>query len=137
MPLPHIGLVLLFALGPVPQAFASSRCNLVLILVDGLRADHVGSYGYARPTTPRLDARAPRAIVFTGGVARGIWTLPSMASLFTSRQVWDHGLRNQNQAMPSSALTLTRVLREAGLDPGEQEEAVFPVRARQRSPSAC
>src|SRR5689334_12631886 len=43
---------------------AARRPNLVLVFVDTLRADHVGSYGYARPTTPRLDRFAAGAVQF-------------------------------------------------------------------------
>ena len=50
---------------PAPTAPAGTRTNVVLITIDTLRADHLGAYGYRRPTSPRLDAFAKRAVVFT------------------------------------------------------------------------
>lgn len=59
--------------------------NLVLILIDTLRADHVGAYGYARDTTPTLDALAAEGLRFDRAISQSSWTLPSMMSLFTGR----------------------------------------------------
>lgn len=57
----------------------------MLILVDALRRDHVGRYGYPRPTTPFLDELAARGVVFEDALAQAPQTLNSTASLFTSR----------------------------------------------------
>ncbi len=65
---------------------------IVLIVIDTLRADHVGAYGYARPTTPSLDRFAATAIRFANAHAAASWTVPSMASLFTGAYPWDHGV---------------------------------------------
>lgn len=61
-----------------------SSLNVILIVVDALRADHVGAYGYGRPTTPNLDRFSNRSVVFTQAIASSAWTVPSMGSLFTS-----------------------------------------------------
>jgi arylsulfatase A-like enzyme len=60
-----------------------SDANIVVIAIDTLRADHVGAYGYRRPTTPRLDEFAARSVVFETAIAQSSWTLPSFASVFT------------------------------------------------------
>lgn len=59
--------------------------NVLVVVVDTLRRDHVGSYGYERATTPNLDARAGGGLVVERCVAQAPWTAASMASIFTSR----------------------------------------------------
>jgi arylsulfatase A-like enzyme len=59
--------------------------NLLLITVDCLRADHVGAYGYPRPTTPELDRLAKGGVRFAKAYANAPMTLPSIPQLFTSR----------------------------------------------------
>jgi arylsulfatase A-like enzyme len=59
--------------------------NIVLLLIDTLRRDHVGTYGYERDTTPFIDELARNGVVFERAVAQAPWTTPSMASLWTSR----------------------------------------------------
>jgi arylsulfatase A-like enzyme len=59
--------------------------SLLLITIDCLRADHVGTYGYARATTPRLDRLAARGVRFANAFANAPMTLPSIPQLFTSR----------------------------------------------------
>jgi len=76
----------------VPDAGAALRPNLVLVSIDTLRADHVGSYGYFRDTTPRIDALAEQSIVFDRAYAVMSMTLPSHTSLFTSRWPLEHGI---------------------------------------------
>lgn len=66
--------------------------NVLLILVDTLRADHMGLYGYGRDTTPHIDAFAREAVVFENAVVQAPWTAPSVASLFTGLYPSVHGL---------------------------------------------
>jgi len=58
---------------------------LLLVVVDTLRADHLGVYGYERATSPQLDAWAVQAAVFEDVRATSAWTLPSFGSLFTGQ----------------------------------------------------
>jgi len=67
--------------------------NVLLVVIDTLRADHLGCYGYARPTSPRIDALAQRATRYEHCIAAAPWTLPSHASLFTGKFPHEHGLR--------------------------------------------
>ena len=60
-------------------------------MIDTLRADHVGAYGYARPTSPRFDALAETATLYTRATASAPWTLPSHASMFTGLDPFEHG----------------------------------------------
>ena len=64
---------------------ASKRPNVVLVLIDTLRKDHVGAFGYERDTTPFIDELAEQGTVFLRTVSQAPWTTPSMASIWTSR----------------------------------------------------
>jgi arylsulfatase A-like enzyme len=64
---------------------------LVWISIDTLRADHLGLYGHRLPVSPTLDALGSQAVVFDNAVAPAPWTLPSLASQFTSRLPSFHG----------------------------------------------
>ena len=75
---------------PVERPAAAAQPDLVLVIIDTLRADHVGAYGYARPTTPNLDALAAEGVLFERAYAQASWTLPSFASLFTGLYPHQH-----------------------------------------------
>ena len=68
----------------------SDTPNVLLIVLDTVRQDHLSLYGYQRPTTPSLVRLARRGIRFDSARATAPWTLPSHASLFTGR--WPHEL---------------------------------------------
>ncbi len=76
-------------LGRLPPAPAG-RPNVLLLVIDTQRADHLGLYGYGRPTTPNLDRLASRSLVYDRAVSASSWTLPSHASLLTGRPVDSH-----------------------------------------------
>jgi len=67
----------------MPACSRSQPPSMVLIIVDTLRADHMGTYGYDRETSPNLDALAQEAALFENAFAAATWTLPSVASMFT------------------------------------------------------
>lgn len=107
--------------------------NIVLVLVDALRRDHVGLYGYPRPTTPFLDELGRGGVVFDDAFAQAPQTLNSTASLFTSRRFplllrgvthapipgIDPAQREQWARTPRLAaanLTLAEMLRDGGYD---------------------
>ena len=92
---------LLVALGGLPLAgCAPSPPNLLLIVVDSLRADHLSCYGHERATSPALDALAEGGVRFTRAYATAPWTKPSVASIFTGLQPSAHGV--QRVARPLS-----------------------------------
>ena len=67
-----------------PGADPGSPSSIVLIVIDALRADHLGTYGYtARPTSPNIDLWAGRGLVFERAWATSPWTLPSFGSILT------------------------------------------------------
>jgi arylsulfatase A-like enzyme len=73
---------------PLP---AASSPNVLLIVLDTVRADRLSLYGCERPTTPALERLAQRGIRFDNARASAPWTLPSHASIFTGR--WPHELQ--------------------------------------------
>ncbi len=81
------------ACAPEPGAEAPARPDVLLVVIDTLRADRVSAYGYARPTTPQLDALALGGVLFEDVTAPAPWTWPSHASLFTGEPPWVHGAR--------------------------------------------
>jgi arylsulfatase A-like enzyme len=104
---------------PTPDA------NVLLIVIDVLRADHVGSYGYPRDTTPRIDDLAATGVRFETAVSSCGWTRPSMSSLFTSLDPIQHGvLKGFNQdgadfyldVLDNAYTTWAEILLAAGWD---------------------
>lgn len=81
---------LLLACADVPAE--RQRPELVLLIsLDTTRADHLGFYGYERPTSPNLDDLAGEALVYDRATATATWTLPSHASVFTGKFAASHG----------------------------------------------
>jgi arylsulfatase A-like enzyme len=104
--------------GPVPIASRDEglppRPNVLLYVVDTLRADHLGCYGYDKPTSPEIDAFAKDAVRFTDCIAPSSWTKPSMASVLTGMYPSTHQCVQQREVLVPEAETLAEVLRAAG-----------------------
>jgi arylsulfatase A-like enzyme len=66
--------------------------DVLLLVVDTLRADRLGALGYGKPTTPGLDALAAEGVLFRNAVAPSTWTKPSMSALFAGRYPSELGL---------------------------------------------
>lgn len=71
---------------------APTGCNVVLITIDTLRADHLSCYGYPRPTSPFIDSLAARGTLFRQASSTSPWTPPALASIFTSLHPRSHGV---------------------------------------------
>jgi arylsulfatase A-like enzyme len=65
--------------------------TVVFFAVDTLRADHLGCYGYPRPTSPRMDALARESVLFEHAISQSPWTLPAFASMLTGVVPSRHG----------------------------------------------
>ncbi len=76
--------------------------NVIWISFDSVRADHCSFDGYARKTTPQLDAIAARGARFPRAVAQAPYTLPSYASMLTSRYVAELAVREQRDEKDAS-----------------------------------
>jgi arylsulfatase len=101
----------------------AKRPNIVIVLIDTLRADHVGAYGYPRTVTPNLDALAKKSIVFKNAQAASSWTVPSVTSLFTGTYPWSHGVTyaevkegeiKTQQKLSDQFVTLAETLKKRG-----------------------
>jgi len=90
------------------------KANVVLYVVDTLRADHTSLYGYRRQTTPFLQDMSRTSVVFEDCHVQATWTKPSVASLMTSLYSVTHGIAEYGDGIPKGAVTLAEVLRKAG-----------------------
>ena len=69
-----------------------ARPNIVLVVIDTLRADHLPFYGYPKETAPFLSELAAQGVVFEKAYAASSWTSPATASIFTSLYPFQHGV---------------------------------------------
>ena len=93
---------------------SSDRPNVLFIVWDTVRADHLGLYGYGRDTTPRLTAFAKDAAVYERAISSGVWTLPSHASMFTGLPPSAHGVSDRRKYLDDGFTTFAEVLERGG-----------------------
>lgn len=97
-------------------ATAGPRPDLIVYLIDTLRADHLGCYGYRRPTSPRIDRFAAGAVLFRHGRAQSSWTKPAVATVLTGLYPMAHGAELRSQRIHESVETLAERLQAAGYE---------------------
>ena len=88
--------------------------NVLFILIDTLRADRLGSYGYARETSPTLDRLAASGIRFENHISQSSWTKSSMASLWTALYPSHTGVHRYSHALPEDAMLPAEVFSNFG-----------------------
>jgi arylsulfatase A-like enzyme len=88
--------------------------NVLVIIVDTLRADHLPAYGYRDTKTPNLDALAQDGIVFEHMFANASWTRPSFASIVTGRYPSSHRTTLKSSSLPDEIVTLPEAMQSAG-----------------------
>lgn len=88
--------------------------NVIIYLVDTLRADHLGCYGYKKPVSPRIDAFAQESTLFRHAVAQSPWTRPSVATVLTGLLPRTHGVHRKRHALAPEAVTLAEILKDQG-----------------------
>lgn len=88
--------------------------DVLVVVVDTLRADRLGAYGSQRGLTPFLDRFASGGAVFSRAYAPSSWTLPSVASLFTSRHASRHGVVGYASPLRPEEETLTELFAASG-----------------------
>jgi arylsulfatase A-like enzyme len=103
------------ALPPLPEAHRGAP-DVVVVVLDAVRADHLGAFGYAPPTSPRFDALADDGTLFTDAVAPATWSLPSLASLFTGRFPSAHGAHDEHPVLNAGTPTLAERFAVAGYE---------------------
>ncbi|HUT52176.1 MAG TPA: sulfatase [bacterium] len=99
--------------GP-PRAARADTPNVVMIVLDTVRADHVSAYGYARPTTPALDRMAGQGVLFSRAYATAPWTVPSHASFFTGLYPGIHHCTHEHLWLGQEFVTLAEIFRAKG-----------------------
>ena len=113
----------LFWLAPLVVSVAVVACspareeppNVVLLIVDTLRADKLGCYGFPADVSPEIDALAAQGVLFEHVVAPSSWTRPSIGALVTGRHPRSLGIfKEQNGILPDAVPTLAEVFAKAG-----------------------
>ena len=88
--------------------------NVLFIVVDTLRADHLPLWGYAAGKTPHLDSLAKDAIRFEHAFVNASWTRPSFASLMTGRYPGSHQTMHKSASLPGELTTIAEAMRGGG-----------------------
>src|SRR5262245_65636577 len=88
--------------------------NVLFVVIDTLRGERLGSYGYGRDTSPTLDLLARSGVRFAHHLAQSSWTKCSMASLWTSLYPAHNGVTRFDQVLPAEATLPAEILKQAG-----------------------
>ncbi len=107
-------LVLLAAAISCSESRRLEKPNVVLIVIDALRPDHLGCYGYERPTSPTIDELARSGVLFETALAAAPWTKSSFASFLTSLYPFQHGVTGWESVLPDTIVTVAELLRDQG-----------------------
>jgi arylsulfatase A-like enzyme len=99
---------------PAPAPQRPRRPDVILYLVDALRADHLGRYGYRRPTSPNVDAFAADAVTFSRALAQAPWTRPAVASILTGLDSLAHGTLGREDSLSPAVTPLAEILSALG-----------------------
>ncbi len=98
---------------PLPPGDAT-RPDIVLVSIDSLRPDHVGAYGYPRPTSPFLDRLAEDGLRFAEARSASPWTLPSHLTMLSGLWPTAHNVIEDDRALADDAPWVPERLRAAG-----------------------
>ena len=90
-----------------------SRPNILVFVVDTLRADALGAYSARPGASPRIDAFARNAILFSNARANSSWTRPGVASLITGQTPWQHGVRETKDGLSPLVETMAEIFKRA------------------------
>jgi arylsulfatase A-like enzyme len=90
--------------------------HIILITIDALRADHLSCYGYPKETSPFIDTLAKDAFLFNTAIAQSGSTVPSLASLFTSRHPFSDCIVSYSDTMETSVPTIAEFLQAKGYE---------------------
>jgi arylsulfatase A-like enzyme len=101
-----------------PSTEQSWTGGAVVYLVDTLRADHLGCYGYERNTSPTIDAFALEGVVFERCMSQSSWTKPATASVLTGLYPAQHGANKEPLPIRDDVTTLAEVVSAAGIPTG-------------------
>lgn len=100
-----------------PNDITGAKTNILLILIDTMRADHLHCYGYEREISPTLDSLAAEGTMWQNVQGQGAWTLPTMATIFSGLTEREHlaGIRDDLQyALDEELITLPEIFKQNG-----------------------
>ena len=116
----------------VTACSTTARPPIIVVIADTVRADHLGVYGYERPTSPHLDKLATEGMVFEHAFSAASWTLPSVTTILTGRWPSQHGAgafradeRRRFTKLQPSSQTIAEALAERGYSTGAVVNAEF------------
>ncbi len=92
--------------------------NVVIIVVDTLRADRLGAYGHPRPTSPHIDRLAASGLLYSHAYSQAPWTTPSIGALLTSQYPSTLGIRAEPNALSDDQVLLSEILQQHGYATG-------------------
>ncbi len=90
--------------------------NIALLTIDTLRADHLGCYGYERGTSPHIDRLAENGVLFENAIAQAPWTIPSLASMLTSKFPPELGMIEKNSRFNGEHSLISSILKQSGYE---------------------
>lgn len=88
--------------------------NIILLVLDAVRADHLSAYGYDNQTTPNIDALAEESTCYLNAFANSNWTGTSHGTFFTGHLPSDSGVHGPHQNLPSSEPTILEAVQDSG-----------------------
>jgi arylsulfatase A-like enzyme len=97
-----------------PDYLQVPRPNILVYVVDCLRADRVGSHRGDMPVTPRMDGFAESAVVFTRAMSHSSWTRSAVASLLSGLLPTVHGVHGDDQRLPDEITLISEILQPVG-----------------------
>ena len=108
-----IPVVVLGGMGPRDSTTDQSP-SVILIVIDTVRADHLGCYGYGRETSPNLDVFSRECVLFEKAISPAPWTSPAIASMFTGQFPRVLGYHDEAVMVDERALCLAEIFRANG-----------------------
>lgn len=110
-----IGLAILACL-PAGISAAQDPASVVLIIIDTVRADHLGCYGYDRETSPNIDAFSEECVLFRKAVSPAPWTTPAIAGMFTGQFPRVLGYHDEAIVVDEKALCMAEIFKYNGYE---------------------
>ncbi len=107
-------ILLLMLLAGCEKEGVSDKPNFILIILDATRPDHLGCYGYERPTSPTIDDLAAKGVRYEDAITQAPWTKASFAGMLTSLACFQHGITDWTSVLPDTFVLLPEVLAEGG-----------------------
>ncbi len=107
-----------FFANPRLRVARGKRPNVILLVNDTMRADHLGLYGYNKATSAEIDDAAKTGVVFEDCIVQAPWTIPSMGTIFTSLYPTTHGMVAADKGLSPLLDTLGEAFNAAGFFTG-------------------